>query len=351
MTARGPDNFWPVEKWHGPKIVHRTSRTKTGLEHGCEMNLTTSRSLGSDAGSTLVTARTRGSREAGFTLIDMLFVVALIGLLASMAIPGLMRAKGAAQAASALGSLRRRQQRAAQLRDHVRPRLLLAGPPDAWRAAARRRPKRYLPADMAAGFTFIKSGYNFSLAGTPLAGAPATCNGLATGQAAPGYAVVGDPLDPMASVSAILRHELGRRDLRAHAPRSRRRCRRRAARRRARRSSRRTPRVDSTFVQHGAAEPEPAPLSVLERTLLRASPRSFLVSLAVPGGLRCSRAPPTRSFVPLALLLACAAPSVGADDHDARSSSSGSISATTTSWRPTRSSPSTGTSSTRNPTG
>ena len=34
---------------------------------------------------------------------------------------------------------------------------------------------------MAAGFTFIKSGYNFSLAGTPLAGAPATCNGLAAG--------------------------------------------------------------------------------------------------------------------------------------------------------------------------
>ena len=57
------------------------------------MNLTTSRSLRSDAGSTLVTARTRGAREAGFTLIDMLFVVALIGLIASMAIPGLMRAR------------------------------------------------------------------------------------------------------------------------------------------------------------------------------------------------------------------------------------------------------------------
>jgi hypothetical protein len=43
--------------------------------------------------------------------------------------------------------------------------------------------------------TFVKSGYNFSLAGTSLAGAPATCNGLGPGQAAPGYAVVGDPLD------------------------------------------------------------------------------------------------------------------------------------------------------------
>jgi prepilin-type N-terminal cleavage/methylation domain-containing protein len=44
--------------------------------------------------------------DAGFTLIDMLFVVALIGLLASMAIPGLMKARGAAQASSAIGTLR-----------------------------------------------------------------------------------------------------------------------------------------------------------------------------------------------------------------------------------------------------
>jgi hypothetical protein len=49
---------------------------------------------------------------------------------------------------------------------------------------------------MTSGFTFIKSGYNFSLAGTSLAGAPASCNGLGPGQASPGYATVGDPLDP-----------------------------------------------------------------------------------------------------------------------------------------------------------
>ena len=44
--------------------------------------------------------------ESGFTLIDMLFVVALIGLLSTLAIPGLMRARGAAQSASALGTVR-----------------------------------------------------------------------------------------------------------------------------------------------------------------------------------------------------------------------------------------------------
>ena len=44
--------------------------------------------------------------EKGFTLIDMLFVIALIGLLSTLAIPGLMRARGAAQSASALGTMK-----------------------------------------------------------------------------------------------------------------------------------------------------------------------------------------------------------------------------------------------------
>ena len=35
--------------------------------------------------------------RSGFTLIDMMFVVALVGLLMTLAIPGLMRARGAAQ--------------------------------------------------------------------------------------------------------------------------------------------------------------------------------------------------------------------------------------------------------------
>ena len=46
-----------------------------------------------------LTAGKRARGDAGFTLIDMLFVVALIGLLASLAIPGLLRARGAARCA------------------------------------------------------------------------------------------------------------------------------------------------------------------------------------------------------------------------------------------------------------
>src|SRR5829696_3512411 len=49
------------------------------------------------------TCRSRDQR--GFTLIDMLFVVGLVGLLSVMALPGFLRARGAAQASSALGTM------------------------------------------------------------------------------------------------------------------------------------------------------------------------------------------------------------------------------------------------------
>lgn len=140
----------------------------------------------------------RKRTDAGFTLIDMLFVVALIGLLASMAIPGLMKARGAAQASSALGTLR--VVNSAELSFAITcglgfysPDLQTLGwaPPGGTEA--------FLPDEMTAAPTFIKGGYNFSLAGTSLAGAPASCNGLGAGQASPGYAAVGDPLDPSGS--------------------------------------------------------------------------------------------------------------------------------------------------------
>ena len=137
-------------------------------------------------------------REAGFTLIDMLFVVAILGLLASMAIPGLMRARGAAQASSALGTMR--VVNSAQLTFAISCGLGFYSPDfPTLGAAPPGNPEGFLPPELSSGFTFEKSGYVFSLAGTPLGGAPASCNGLAAGMASPGYAAVADPLDPSGS--------------------------------------------------------------------------------------------------------------------------------------------------------
>ena len=89
----------------------------------------------------------------------------------------------------------RHQQRATELRGHLRVGFLCRGfddagikPPSSFQA--------FLPPELSSGVTFVKSGYTFSLSGTVLPGAPATCNGLAAGMSAPGYVSIADPMDP-----------------------------------------------------------------------------------------------------------------------------------------------------------
>jgi type II secretory pathway pseudopilin PulG len=137
--------------------------------------------------------RTRSER--GFTLIDLLFVVGLIALLSSLAVPGLTRARGAAQASSAVASLRTIN--SGQLSYAISCGLgfyapdlpsLGARPPGATEA--------FLGRDLTAGVVVLRSGFEFELFGTGQPSAPASCNGVAAGQGAPGYKVVADPIDP-----------------------------------------------------------------------------------------------------------------------------------------------------------
>ena len=173
-----PDTFRTAEKWHRRRKLSAACATMCTL-----------------TGAAMRPIKARGrSGEAGFTLIDMLFVVSLICLMMTLAIPGLMRARGAAQVSSAIGTLR--VVNSAQLSYAITcgagfyaPDFKTLGvkPPGAVDA--------FLPEDLSGAPTFMKSGYNFSMAGTGVTSAPATCNGLPSGSAATGYAAVADTLD------------------------------------------------------------------------------------------------------------------------------------------------------------
>jgi len=135
-----------------------------------------------------------GKSDAGFSLIDLLFVIALIGLMCTMAIPGLMRARGAAMSASALGTLK--VVNGAQLSFAITCGLGFYSPDfPTLGVAPPMSPDAYLPPELSAGPTVVKSGYLFSMAGVPVPGAPGSCNGLGAGAASTGYAIVADPLD------------------------------------------------------------------------------------------------------------------------------------------------------------
>jgi len=141
-----------------------------------------------------LTKTSRG--ESGFTLIDLLFTASLICTLCTMALPSLYRARGAAQSASAISTLR--VVNSAQLSFAVAcgsgfysPDFPTLGVAPVGGVTA------FLPAELASAASFLKQGYTFSMGATPLAGSPATCNGRASGFSSTGYAAYADPYDPV----------------------------------------------------------------------------------------------------------------------------------------------------------
>lgn len=121
-----------------------------------------------------VNTRLRGSID-GFTLIDLLFALAILGILSALAVPSLLRGRAAANEASAIASMR--STHTAQLSYmltcgigfYASSFTALGGGPGGL---------GFLPTDLTYSTTPSKSGYTMTMS-TGIAGVlgPADCNG------------------------------------------------------------------------------------------------------------------------------------------------------------------------------
>jgi hypothetical protein len=131
---------------------------------------------------------------AGFAIIDLLFVCGIIGLLSGIALPRLMVARGSAQAASAISTLRTVSSAEVTFaitcgNGFYAPSFTTLGKPPIGATEG------FVKGDMALADTIVRSGYSFQLFATPFAGGPDTCNALGGGVTGLAFKVTGDPLD------------------------------------------------------------------------------------------------------------------------------------------------------------
>lgn len=120
------------------------------------------------------------SREDGFTLIELLIVVSIIAVITALAGAGLMRAKAAANEASAIGSIRitTSSQKAYAIAcgrgGYASSYLVLGAPPPTGGDG-------FISLDLGSAVNPMKSGYRFSMtAGAGNAAGPTDCNGNPT---------------------------------------------------------------------------------------------------------------------------------------------------------------------------
>lgn len=133
--------------------------------------------------------------DAGFTLIDVMFTLAVIGTLSTIAMPGLLRARSQASSAGAIGSLR--VINSGQLSYAITcgsgfyaPTLPTLG------TAPLGTTQAFVPADLGAANAVIKNNYRLQMTGSPIAASPPSCNGLGAGLGVVGYRAAADSLDP-----------------------------------------------------------------------------------------------------------------------------------------------------------
>ena len=142
--------------------------------------------------------RANTSESRGFTLVELLLVVAIIALLASIAVPGLMRGRAAANEASAISSMRTLLGAQAAYASTCGGGGY-ASTLDDLALAPTAGGNPFIPADLGAaelGGT-PKSGYVFTITGggVPVMAAADTCNGAADDTTTT-FFIQGDPDSP-----------------------------------------------------------------------------------------------------------------------------------------------------------
>jgi type IV pilus assembly protein PilA len=135
------------------------------------------------------------SGAQGFALIDLIFTIGIIGVLAAISLPGLLSAKQSAGAASAIGSMRAIN--SAELTfaltcgaGFYAPNLTTLGAPPPGSQEA------FISQSLGQADSVTKAGYIIQVSATPFAAAPASCNGLALGGAGQAFKAAADPTEP-----------------------------------------------------------------------------------------------------------------------------------------------------------